>query len=43
MGSRGYGGFRELLVGSVSQAVPHEGESPVMIVPTRTVAPAVEE
>jgi len=34
-GSRGYGGFRGLLMGSVSQAVLNEGESPVMIVPTR--------
>jgi nucleotide-binding universal stress UspA family protein len=34
-GSRGYGGFRGLLMGSVSQAVLNDGESPVMIVPTR--------
>jgi nucleotide-binding universal stress UspA family protein len=33
-GSRGYGGFRGLLMGSVSQAVLNDGESPVMIVPT---------
>lgn len=35
VGSRGYGGFRGLLMGSVSQAVLNEGESPVMIVPSR--------
>jgi nucleotide-binding universal stress UspA family protein len=35
VGSRGYGGFRGLLMGSVSQAVLNEGESPVMIVPAR--------
>ena len=35
VGSRGYGGFRGLLMGSVSQAVLNEGESPVMIIPTR--------
>ena len=34
VGSRGYGGFRGLLMGSVSQAVLNDGESPVMIVPT---------
>ncbi|MCM3688974.1 universal stress protein [Kocuria rosea] len=34
VGSRGYGGFRGLLMGSVSQAVLHGGESPVMIIPT---------
>lgn len=35
VGSRGYGGFRGLLMGSVSQAVLNEAESPVMVVPTR--------
>ncbi|MGX5358663.1 universal stress protein [Kocuria sp. KH4] len=35
VGSRGYGGFRGLLMGSVSQAVLNEGGSPVMVVPTR--------
>ncbi|MFF0990064.1 universal stress protein [Kocuria nitroreducens] len=35
VGSRGYGGFRGLLMGSVSQAVLTEGEGPVMVVPTR--------
>lgn len=34
VGSRGYGGFRGLLMGSVSQAVLNDGESPVMIVPS---------
>lgn len=33
VGSRGYGGFRGLLMGSVSQTVLNDGESPVMIVP----------
>jgi nucleotide-binding universal stress UspA family protein len=33
VGTRGYGGFRGLLMGSVSQAVLNEGQSPVMIVP----------
>ncbi|MFI7579444.1 universal stress protein [Kocuria sp. M1N1S27] len=35
VGSRGYGGFRGLLMGSVSQAVLVECESPVMVVPAR--------
>lgn len=35
MGSRGYGGFRGLLMGSVSQAVLADTECPLMIVPTR--------
>ncbi|MFE7631982.1 universal stress protein [Kocuria sp. NPDC057446] len=35
VGSRGYGGFRGLLMGSVSQAVLTEGEGPVMVVPAR--------
>ena len=35
VGSRGYGGFRGLLMGSVSQAVLNEGECPVMVVPNR--------
>lgn len=35
VGSRGYGGFRGLLMGSVSQAVLNDGECPVMIVPAR--------
>lgn len=35
VGSRGYGGFRGLLMGSVSQAVLIEGEGPVMVVPAR--------
>ncbi|GAB2598900.1 universal stress protein [Kocuria himachalensis] len=34
VGSRGYGGFRGLLMGSVSQAVLNEGESPVMVIST---------
>ena len=34
MGTRGYGGFRGLLMGSVSQAVLADTESPVMVVPT---------
>ncbi|MFE7630221.1 universal stress protein [Kocuria sp. NPDC057446] len=34
VGSRGYGGFRGLLMGSVSQAVLNEGESPVMVIAT---------
>ncbi|MFI7483929.1 universal stress protein [Kocuria sp. M1R5S2] len=35
LGSRGYGGFRGLLMGSVSQAVLADSEAPVMVVPTR--------
>ncbi|GAA4693594.1 MULTISPECIES: universal stress protein [Kocuria] len=35
MGSRGYGGFRGLLMGSVSQSVLADTESPLMIVPNR--------
>lgn len=34
MGTRGYGGFRGLLMGSVSQAVLADAESPMMVVPT---------
>jgi nucleotide-binding universal stress UspA family protein len=34
VGTRGYGRFRGLLMGSVFQAVLSEGQSPVMIVPT---------
>lgn len=33
VGTRGYGGFRGLLMGSVSQAVLNDSESPVMIIP----------
>ena len=33
MGTRGYGGFRGLLMGSVSQAVLADADSPVMVVP----------
>nr|WP_262925719.1 universal stress protein [Kocuria atrinae] len=35
MGSRGYGGFRGLLMGSVSQSVLADTEAPLMIVPNR--------
>lgn len=35
VGSRGYGGFRGLLMGSVSQAVLAGSDAPVMVVPTR--------
>ena len=34
MGTRGYGGFRGLLMGSVSQAALADAECPVMVVPT---------
>ena len=34
MGTRGYGGFRGLLMGSVSQAVLADADSPVMVVPS---------
>lgn len=34
VGSRGYGGFRGLLMGSVSQAVLAGSDAPVMVVPT---------
>jgi nucleotide-binding universal stress UspA family protein len=35
VGTRGHGKFRGLLMGSVSQAVLRQAESPVMVVPTR--------
>ena len=33
LGTRGLGGFPGLLLGSVSQAVLHHGQSPMMVVP----------
>jgi nucleotide-binding universal stress UspA family protein len=36
VGSRGYGGFRGLLLGSVSQQCAHYAPCPVLIVPNRT-------
>jgi nucleotide-binding universal stress UspA family protein len=36
VGSRGYGGFRGLLLGSVSQQCAHFAPCPVLIVPNRT-------
>ncbi|WP_144790218.1 universal stress protein [Kocuria palustris] len=40
MGTRGRGGFRGLLIGSVSQAVLVDAECPVMVVPNRSQADA---
>lgn len=34
LGSRGFGGFRGLLMGSVSHAVLRQAESPVAVIPT---------
>ena len=42
VGSRGFGGFRGLLLGSVSQQCAHFAPCPVLIVPNRT-AEAVDD
>ena len=42
VGSRGLGGLRSLLLGSVSRQAAHEGACPVVIVPTRRDGPTNE-
>jgi nucleotide-binding universal stress UspA family protein len=43
VGSRGYGGFRGFLKGSVSQAVLHEGRSPRRADTLRTPSPKTQD
>lgn len=40
VGSHGSGGFRGMLLGSVSQALLHQGECPVIVVPRSSRTPA---
>lgn len=42
VGSRGFGGFRGLLLGSVSQQCAHHAPCPILIVPNRTSAASDE-
>lgn len=43
VGSRGFGGFRGLLLGSVSQQCAHHAPCPILIVPYRATGESSED
>lgn len=42
VGARGHGGFRGMLLGSISDQCAHHARCPILIVPRRTAAPKPE-